>query len=243
MTDLTTELNRGFAALDAGQLDEAQAAGEAALALDSSSVHAHFILFQVKTRRAAAEAPPAPEPAPVAEAAAPAEVDPYAKTAELHRTRPKAPGADESLIAWLMDRHLDGTVDMTLSKRLIQHPHSPIAGTAYDSQVIVAAIVVAAGAFFIWDSALISTGAFGAVFAFYLLFLRGWQSRRVARFLSKEFRKDVQKWYQSWSFGGVTLTDKATGNVCQSPEGDWRAFGTEIKARMDGNNGGAATQS
>jgi hypothetical protein len=226
MSEFVDHLNRGFAALDAGRLDEAEAAARQALAIDHGSVHGHFILDQVKRARDSANDAPPPAEAPPETAA-----DAFEAVAKLHQVRAKPPAEDDALVTWLMQRCLDGTVTMEVGKRLIQHPHSPASVTAYDSQVIIGALVMGCGAWLL-HSGTAGLAVFGGVIAVYLIFLRGWQQRRIVRFLANGFMKDFGKWYAAWNFGSITLIDTATGDRCEAPAGNWRDFTRAIQDRI-----------
>jgi hypothetical protein len=63
-----------------------------------------------------------------------------------------------------------------------------------------------------------------AGFALYQTFGQRYVERRLQARIHDRGLAEIDTWRKLWRFGGVVLTDRATGKTCLGPEGRWMAF-------------------
>jgi hypothetical protein len=64
----------------------------------------------------------------------------------------------------------------------------------------------------------------GTGFLVYQFVARPRVARRLERRIHTRGLAELDSWRKLWQFGGVILTDTATGETCQGPEGRWMGF-------------------
>jgi hypothetical protein len=144
---------------------------------------------------------------------------------------PVAPPLDErATLARLRALHEAGRVRVTVDRRKLSHIDFPLALEA-DSNQWVYAIVILAG--LVWWRFGTVPGAAAAVAGFFVYQFVGRPlvARRLERRIHARGLTEIDSWRKLWQFGGVILTDAATGETCQGPDGRWMGFVQAVDRR------------
>lgn len=134
-----------------------------------------------------------------------------------------APQDERALLARLRALHEAARIAVTIDRRKLSHLDFPLALEA-DSNQWVYAIVIVAG--LVWWQLGTVAGLIACATGYLLYRFVGqrWVARRLERRIHTRGLGEVDTWRKLWRFGGVILTDPATGATCQGPEGRWMGF-------------------
>ena len=132
-----------------------------------------------------------------------------------------AHGDDRAFLAALRAAVLAGTAELQLDPVMLSHPHCPVAGDAYSTQVLYLTIAAsfASGWLVNWG---VGLAVLAAALLLYRIALRRFVVARMQRYAAMQLFVSPDKWRAMWRFGGVVL--KSVESVCAAPEGDWRGF-------------------
>ena len=141
--------------------------------------------------------------------------------------RPATPvpsGPDErDILARLRALHEDGRIKVTVNRAKLSHMDFPL-GLEADGNRWAYAIVIVVVA--IWWFLGLYPGVASAIagFALYQTVGQRYVERRLQARIHDRGLAEIDTWRKLWRFGGVVLTDPATGRTCLGPEGRWMAF-------------------
>ena len=141
--------------------------------------------------------------------------------------RPPAPrptGPDErDILVRLRALHEDGRIKVTVNRAKLSHMDFPL-GLEADGNRWAYAIVLAIIP--IWWFLGTYAGIAGVLFGFALYQTVGQRhvERRLQARIHDRGLAEIDDWRKLWRFGGVILTDPASGRTCLGPEGRWMAF-------------------
>jgi len=141
--------------------------------------------------------------------------------------RPPAPrptGPDErEILVRLRALHEDGRIKVTVNRAKLSHMDFPL-GLEADGNRWAYAIVLAIIP--IWWFLGTYAGIAGVLFGFALYQTVGQRhvERRLQARIHDRGLAEIDDWRKLWRFGGVILTDPASGRTCLGPEGRWMAF-------------------
>jgi hypothetical protein len=146
---------------------------------------------------------------------------------------PREPSADldeRALLARLRALHEAGRLRVAVDRSKLSHMDFPLALEA-DSNRWAYAIVIATG--LVWWRFGTVPGLVGAALGFllYQIVGRRWVAARLERRVHERGLAELEIWRRLWRFGGVILSDPATGDTCRGPDGRWMAF---IRQRNEG---------
>ena len=137
---------------------------------------------------------------------------------------PAAPPLDERMaLAHLRALHEAGRIRISVDRRKLSHIDFPLALEA-DSNQWVYGIVIAAGLVWWQFGTVPGVAAAVAGFLLYQFAARPMIARRLERRIHARGLTELDSWRKLWRFGGVILTDAASGETCQGPDGRWMGF-------------------
>jgi hypothetical protein len=134
------------------------------------------------------------------------------------------PPLDErDMLVRLRTLHEAARIGVTVNRAKLSHMDFPL-GLEADGNRWAYAIVIVVGV--IWWRFGVYPGVASAVagFALYQTVAQRWIARRLERRIHDRGLAEIDTWRKLWRFGGVILTDPASGETCQGPEGRWMAF-------------------
>ncbi len=140
------------------------------------------------------------------------------------RPEPPASGPDErDMLARLRALHESGRITVSVNRAKLSHMDFPL-GLEADGNRWAYAIVILVVA--IWWFFGTYAGVAGAVagFAIYQTLGQRYVERRLQARIHDRGLAEIEDWRKLWRFGGVILTDPATGRTCLGPEGRWMGF-------------------
>jgi hypothetical protein len=151
-------------------------------------------------------------------------VPPAAAETSAPETPAAPPPLDErDMLVRLRTLHEAARIGVAVNRAKLSHMDFPL-GLEADGNRWAYAIVIVVGV--IWWRFGVYPGVASAVagFALYQTVAQRWIARRLERRIHDRGLAEIDTWRKLWRFGGVILTDPATGQTCQGPEGRWMAF-------------------
>ncbi|GGF16289.1 hypothetical protein GCM10011611_22580 [Aliidongia dinghuensis] len=137
---------------------------------------------------------------------------------------------ERALLGRLAALEAAGRIRLAADRRKLSHIDFPLALEA-DSNQWVYAVVIVAG--LVWWRFGTPPGLAAAVAGF--LVYQSVGRRVIARRLERRIRtrglSELETWRKLWRFGGVILTNPATGETCQGPDGRWMGFVQGVERR------------
>ena len=140
------------------------------------------------------------------------------------QTAPAAPSPDErDMLARLRVLHEAARLRVAVNRAKLSHMDFPL-GLEADGNRWAYAIVIVVG--LVWWRFGVYPGVASAAagFLLYQTVAQRWIARRLERRIHDRGLAEIDTWRKLWRFGGVILTDPASGETCQGPEGRWMAF-------------------
>ena len=143
------------------------------------------------------------------------------------KAAPAAPlpsGPDErQLLALLRGLQETGRVTVKVNRKKLAHMDFPL-GLEADGNLWVYTMVpvILAIWWFLGTYAGIASAVAG--YAIYQTLGQRYVERRLQGRIHDKGLSDVDTWRKLWRFGGVILTDPATGETCLGPDGRWMGF-------------------
>ena len=135
-----------------------------------------------------------------------------------------AAGPDErELLSRLRALHAAARIGVAVNRAKLSHMDFPL-GLEADGNRWAYPIVLAVAAIWWFLGPYAGIAAALAGFALYQTVGRRHVARRLERRIHDRGLAEVETWRALWRFGGVILTDPATGKTCQGPEGRWMGF-------------------
>ncbi len=137
---------------------------------------------------------------------------------------PQPSGPDErEMLARLRTFQETGRVRVTVNRKKLSHMDFPL-GLEADGNRWAYAIVLIIVA--VWWFLGIYPGIASAVAGFLLYQTLGqrYVERRLQARIHDKGLSDIDTWRKLWRFGGVVLTDPASGQTCLGPDGRWMGF-------------------
>jgi hypothetical protein len=135
------------------------------------------------------------------------------------------------LLATLRRRLAEGTVELRVEPKRLNHIDNPVAVEADGNIWAYAALFIAALLWWRWGmTSGLAALALGVVV--YLTLGRAYVHRRIERRVRRDALDDLEKWRKLWRFSGLTLTAKDRRDLapCASPDGNWMAFTRALSA-------------
>jgi len=146
--------------------------------------------------------------------------------------RPAGPEARDILIR-LRALHQDGRIKVTVNRAKLSHMDFPLGleadGNRWAYAIVLAIIPIW---WFLGTYAGIASVLVG--FALYQTLGQRHVERRLLGRIHDRGLAEIDHWRKLWNFGGVILTDPATGRTCLGPEGRWMAFVQDLDRRQPG---------
>jgi hypothetical protein len=140
-------------------------------------------------------------------------------------------GPDErELLARLRALHEAGRVTVTVNRAKLTHMDFPL-GLEADGNIWVYGMVpvIIAIWWFLGIYAGIGSGVVG--YLIYRTLGHRYIERRLLARIHDKGLGEIDNWRKLWRFGGVILTDAATGETCLGPEGRWMGFVQAVDAK------------
>lgn len=140
-------------------------------------------------------------------------------------------GPDErDILVRLRALHEAGRIKVTVNRAKLSHMDFPL-GLEADGNRWAYAIVLAIVA--IWWFFGTYAGIASAVVGFLIYQTLGqrYVERRLQARIHDKGLGEIDNWRKLWRFGGVILTDPATGETCLGPEGRWMGFVQAVDAK------------
>jgi tetratricopeptide (TPR) repeat protein len=114
-----------------------------------------------------------------------------------------------------------GRLRAEIDVKLHGHAKGPLYAQADENQLLAAAVVIAIAGFFVVPA--IWAGAAAAVLLVVYETTKGrYVKRKIEKRLVTTVVRDPARWVEYWRFGGIILTDPATGQSAAAPLDDWR---------------------
>ena len=135
------------------------------------------------------------------------------------------------LLVALRRRVADGTVELRVEPKRLNHIDNPFAVEADGNIWAYAALFIAALLWWRWGMA-VGLAALGLGILVYLTFGRTYVHRRIERRVRRDALDELEKWRRLWRFSGLTLVAKDRQDLapCASPDGNWMAFTRALSA-------------
>jgi hypothetical protein len=135
------------------------------------------------------------------------------------------------LLVALRRRVADGTVELRVEPKRLNHIDNPFAVEADGNIWAYAALFTAALLWWRWGMA-VGLAALGLGILVYLTFGRTYVHRRIERRVRRDALDELEKWRRLWRFSGLTLVAKDRQDLapCASPDGNWMAFTRALSA-------------
>jgi hypothetical protein len=136
-----------------------------------------------------------------------------------------------ALLAALRRGVAEGSVDLHVEPKRLNHIDSPVAFEADGNIWAYAALFIAAILWWRWGMVPgVAALALGVIV--YLTLGRAYMYRRIERRVRGVALDDLDKWRKLWRFSGLTLTarDRRDLAPCASPDGNWMAFVRALSA-------------
>jgi len=135
------------------------------------------------------------------------------------------------LLAALRRGLAEGSVDLHVEPKRLNHIDSPVAFEADGNIWAYAALFIAGALWWRWGMVPgLAALALGVIV--YLTVGHAYMYRRIERRVRGAALDDLDKWRKLWRFSGLTLTAKDRQDVapCASPDGNWMAFTRALSA-------------
>jgi hypothetical protein len=135
------------------------------------------------------------------------------------------------LLVALRRRVAEGTVELRVEPKRLNHIDNPFAVEADGNIWAYAALFIAALLWWRWGMA-VGLAALGLGILVYLTFGRTYVHRRIERRVRRDALDELEKWRRLWRFSGLTLVAKDRQDLapCASPDGNWMAFTRALSA-------------
>jgi hypothetical protein len=135
------------------------------------------------------------------------------------------------LLVALRRRVAEGTVELRVEPKRLNHIDNPFAVEADGNIWAYAALFIAALLWWRWGMA-VGLAALGLGILVYLTFGRTYVHRRIERRVRRDALDELEKWRRLWRFSGLTLVAKDRQDLapCTSPDGNWMAFTRALSA-------------
>ena len=133
-----------------------------------------------------------------------------------------SPESAGDLLAALRRLIAEGTVELAVEPKRLNHIDSPVAFEADGNIWAYGVVALAAAAYFV--SGAVAAGVCLALgVTVYLTLGRAYVHRRIERRVRGAALGNLETWRKAWRFAGLTLR-RADGRLCASPDGNWMAF-------------------
>lgn len=135
---------------------------------------------------------------------------------------PVAPDERE-ILGRLRALHETARIRVAIDRKKLSHMDFPLSLEA-DGNRWAYAIVILAGVIWWRFGTVPGLAAAATGFLLYQTAGRRWIASRLEQRVHTRGLAELDTWRKLWRFGGVILTDPATGATCQGPEGRWMGF-------------------
>jgi hypothetical protein len=130
---------------------------------------------------------------------------------------------DSELLALLCTAIARDDVEVLLDIRRQHHVDSPLYRVSDSSWALylLMAFVAAATYFLGWR---VGIGAFAVAVLIYFFAVRGFVAKMMRRRLLNEVLTNPEDFRKAWRLTGLGFRHRASGTLCESPDGLWRSF-------------------
>ncbi|HTI86802.1 MAG TPA: hypothetical protein VL966_09365 [Alphaproteobacteria bacterium] len=130
---------------------------------------------------------------------------------------------DQELLSSLRAAIDRGDVETSLDIKRQHHVDSPLYRESDSSPFLYVCMLAigAVGWFYGWQAGI---GAFVVAALLYMVGVRRFVAVRMRRRFTNEVLVDPEKFRKAWKLKGLAFRHKASGIVCESPDGLWRSF-------------------
>jgi hypothetical protein len=139
---------------------------------------------------------------------------------------------DSDLLPLLRAAILRDEIELLLDIRRQHHVDSPLYRVSDSSLALYVLMIFVAAAtyFFGWTA---GAGAFAVAVLIYFFGVRRLVANRMRRRLLDEVLMDSEDFRKAWRLQGIGFRHRASGTLCESPDGLWRTFILERCAPPD----------
>jgi len=133
---------------------------------------------------------------------------------------------DQEILPLLRAAIERGDVDVSLDVKRQHHVDSPLYRDSDSSPFIYISMLLIGAAtwFYGWQ---VGVGVFVAAAVLYMVGVRRFVAARMRKRLMDTVLTDPEQFRKAWKLKGLSFRHKASGTVCESPDGLWRSFAIE----------------
>jgi hypothetical protein len=130
---------------------------------------------------------------------------------------------DSELLALLRAAIIRDDVEMLLDIRRQHHVDSPLYRVSDSSLALYVLMILVAATTYVFGW-MAGAGAFAVAVVIYFFAVRRFVAKLMRRRLLNEVLMDPEDFRKAWRLKGIGFRHRASGTLCESPDGLWRSF-------------------